>query len=442
MSWRTLFESIETVAPHHPEDIEPLNAATANYATLQQIGIIEFAREAKAEAKPLTVLVNDPHRVTDTPSFLAALIAILDDSLCVEERPDLRMVVSQGSHRASSEEMEAFELNLLGHAQRHRMAPIVWHTASDEGLMQVGSNAYHPWMAERGFYLACGSLEPHYFAGCTGAHKTLTVGVWAYEALQNNHAGAMLPGSTGLCLDGNPVYDGFKQAIEELEQAGCRILVVNQVICNGALVGIFGGHPIEALHAGIPLVKTCFASTVHGGPVDLVVAQMEPPLDRDLYQADKGIKNTEGVVRDGGVLLLDAACDHGVGITHFLELMEAAPTYDAAISHVNTKGYRLGDHKAVKLRMLTDGRSVNVGIVSPALSEQAVELEPILQMRIFASVVDAADWAKGLLGAAGKSKSRSLLVQDAGNLTLVLEDTQVVAAARDMPGMKTPSVLL
>jgi hypothetical protein len=105
--------------------------------------------------------------------------------------------------------------------------------------------------------------------------------------------------------------------------------------------------------------------------VDLVVAVMDAPLDRDLYQvanpmpaqsfscppsvkicvgvafdewnrqwrmevtappfgqADKGLKNTEFVVRDGGVILLDAACSHGVGITHFVELMKKAPTYAA-----------------------------------------------------------------------------------------------------------------
>ena len=42
------------------------------------------------------------------------------------------------------------------------------------------------------------------------------------------------------------------------------------------------------------------------------VAEVEAPLDRDLYQADKGLKNTEFVIRDGGVILLDAGCNSGV----------------------------------------------------------------------------------------------------------------------------------
>eukprot|EP01052_Picozoa_sp_SAG31_P061438 SAG31_NODE_20515_length_572_cov_0.983087_2_plen_92_part_00 len=46
------------------------------------------------------------------------------------------------------------------------------------------------------------------------------------------------------------------------------------------------------------------------------IAEVEAPLDRDLYQADKGLKNTEFVIRDGGVILLDAECHNGVVRPH------------------------------------------------------------------------------------------------------------------------------
>jgi nickel-dependent lactate racemase len=114
----------------------------------------------------------------------------------------------QGSHVASAEEKASHELRLLG-AARERVAEVSWHEAKAEGLVAVGSNHYHPWLGEEGggFYLACGSLEPHYFAGVTGAHKTLTVGVWSYDSLRANHAGAMSADSGGLRLAGNPVCE-------------------------------------------------------------------------------------------------------------------------------------------------------------------------------------------------------------------------------------------
>ena len=66
--------------------------------------------------------------------------------------------------------------------------------------------------------------------GASQAHKTLTVGVWSYDSLQRNHAGSMHPNSGGMKLEGNPVYDGFAAAIGELKDAGCQMLVVNQVV--------------------------------------------------------------------------------------------------------------------------------------------------------------------------------------------------------------------
>jgi nickel-dependent lactate racemase len=386
---------------------------------LEKVNITEFAGSAKAAGKPLTVLVNDPHRVTDTPSFIKALFGLIDEAIEPANQPTYRMVVSQGSHKANAEEIAAFELKLLGEEFRPRFSEIHWHTAYDEGLVQVGSNSFMPWMGEKGFYLACGSLEPHYFAGVTGAHKTLTVGVWSYDSLQQNHSGSMHPGSGGMQLEGNPVYEGFAAAIEELKADGCQMLVVNQLICNGATCGVFSGDPITALHDGIAMVTKCFAATISGGPVDLIIAEMDPPLNRDLYQADKGIKNTEFVVKDGGVILLEAACEHGVGITHFVELMKKAATYEEAMALVNEKGYSLGDHKAVKLRNLTANRGVRIGVISPALAADAAELEPILQMKIFSTREEGATWANETLG----SDYRSLLVHDAGNLTLVLDDS-------------------
>ena len=152
------------------------------------------------------------------------------------------------------------------------------------------------------------------------------------------------------------------------------------------------------------------------------MAVMDAPLDRDLYQADKGLKNTEFVVRDGDVILLDAACSHSVGITHFVELMKKAPTYAATLALVEEKGYSLGDHKAVKLRDLTEAKGMRVGVISPTLLPQAAELEPVLQMTLFGTRKAAAAWADELLAPdAASAPYRTLLVHDAGNLTLVLE---------------------
>jgi nickel-dependent lactate racemase len=254
-------------------------------------------------------------------------------------------------------------------------------------------------------------MEPHYFAGVTGAHKTLSVGVMSRSAIEANHAGAMQAGASGLKLEGNPVHEGIAEALGGIERSGAALFAVNQVLVDGELVAWTAGHPLSALEDGLEVVRKAFGFRIEV-PVDLVVARMAPPLDRDLYQADKGIKNTEAAVRDGGVIVLEAGCEHGVGIDHFVGLLRAASTHARALEVIAERGYRLGDHKAVRLRALTDGRGVRVGLVAPGVDPS---LESVLGMRVFADRNAAATWAAGLLPRQG---ARGLLVDDAGNKTL------------------------
>ena len=166
------------------------------------------------------------------------------------------------------------------------------------------------------------------------------------------------------------------------------------------------------------MVRACFAHRVDR-PLDVIVARVGAPLDRDLYQADKGIKNTEAAVRDGGVLILDAECRHGIGIRHFVELLEQAPTYQAACDVVARRGYRLGDHKAVRLRALTDKRGVHVALVTPNIDPS---MSKVLGMTIVRDRASAAAWAREVL--ADTPSPRGLIVEDAGNLALEVAVTR------------------
>jgi nickel-dependent lactate racemase len=377
---------------------------------LLSAGFVEFAARALAESKPLTIAINDAHRFTDTRSFLGAVFSILDDQ--GSEGLRLRVLVATGSHRSEAPERLAHEEAQLG-PWRDRFEEIAWHDAIDaEGLCRVGQTEVNRWMGEQGFYLACGSMEPHYFAGVTGAHKTLTVGVMALACLQQNHSGAMSPAAAPLRLDNNPIHLGIVAALADLEDSGARLLALNQVLAEGKLVAVTAGHPLEALSRGLDAVRAAFCAAVDE-VADVVVAEVGAPLNRDFYQADKGVKNTEAVVRDGGVLIVEAACDAGLGISHFVELLAQAPSHRDALRVVESRGYRLGDHKAVRLRALTDRRRVSLIVVARGLDPSLAE---VLGAQIYATREQAiAAVGAGLSG-------RGLIVKDAGNMALEILD--------------------
>ena len=419
--------------PLSPDDI---------FAALCRSGVADAIDEALDCDEPITVVVNDTHRQTDTRLCLDALAILVGehgrvvagDGFGLDGEPawtdglaavssgreamrnsKLRLLVAAGSHHASAEERREHESRILG-PHGPMFTEIAWHDASDgAGLRRVGDYGVHHWLAEGGVCLGIGSMEPHYFAGITGAHKTLTVGVMARESIEANHAGAMRAEAAPLRLSGNPVHEDVCAALEALENTDAFLLALNQIIVGGAVVAASAGTPLGALEAGASLVRTLHGRTI-AEPVDLLVARVAPPLDRDLYQADKGIKNTEAAVADGGVLLVEAACPGGVGIDHFVELLAAASSHDAAVHIVGERGYRLGDHKAVRLRRLTDLRGVRLGIVSDGLDPA---LGAVLGASVFSSRAEAAAWAQSLL----PPTARALLVEDAGNTVVELEDS-------------------
>jgi nickel-dependent lactate racemase len=323
-------------------------------------------------------------------------------------------LIASGTHPAHPLERSAHEERIAA-PYLARIAELEWHDCDAAGLARVGEHEFHPWMADGGYYLACGSMEPHYFAGVTGAHKTLTVGVMSRASIEQNHSHAMSPEVAPLKLARNPVHQGVVAALRALERAGAHVLALNQVIAGGRVAAATAGHPLLALEEGLPAVRACFAHRVPR-PLDLIVARVARPLDRDLYQADKGIKNTEAAVRDGGVLVVEAECEAGIGIRHFVELLEQAPSYAAAREIVAKRGYRLGDHKAVRLRALTDVRGVRVALVSRNVDPA---MAPVLGMEVFRERNAAAAWVRETLR--GVASPRGLVVEDAGNMALELE---------------------
>jgi nickel-dependent lactate racemase len=256
-------------------------------------------------------------------------------------------------------------------------------------------------------------MEPHYFAGVTGAHKTLTVGVMAYESLCANHVHAMSSGANGLATAGNPVHEGIAAIVDALTSEGKKVFAINEVLVDQRIVACFAGDPLEALERGLPEVRRIYSHRLNE-PADLIVARVGPPLDKCLYQADKGIKNVENAVRDGGAILLDAPCHEGVGIDRFLELMKRASSYDDAIALVRAEGYRLGDHKAVRLRALTENRDVSLGIVSQNLGEREAH---VAGLESFADANTAIGWARAAIG---RDAINAVIVEDAGNMTVTI----------------------
>lgn len=393
------------IRPQVPGPTAPAAQTLRAALTESSAAFREFLEQAGSADQPVLLLVNDSHRSTQTRATLEVLAEFV--SACTS-RPRFRAVVAAGTHRFSPSERADFERRTFDGCGL-AVESVFWHDDCKASVLRpVGDYRFHRAVAECRCLLPIGSVEPHYFAGLTGAHKTCTIGVAGRAEIERNHRGALHPASDVLALAGNPVHEGIVAMARALETAGKRILAMNQVVCESALVAAAAGGVFETLMRLLPVVRGVYCRVVPR-VADVLHLRVPMPLGRSLYQADKALKNNHLAVRDGGGIILEAECPEGIGPDSFMRLLRRASDFAGAVRIVEQEGYRLGDHKAIKLRWLTDPacRGVRVALVTRHVPDSAAR---VAGMRSFEAIEPAMAWIREQCGAL----QTGYLIEDAG----------------------------
>jgi len=377
-------EMIPHLRPELPDTDGAASLAAAIDAT-----VADLAGEA------VTVVLNDPQRGTRSSAVLGRLAGALES---------MRALIATGAHRFPAGRREAFQAGL-----GRRFDEVAWHDCRSDELVDIGGWRGHPWLLDESrAVLAIGSCEPHYFAGITGAHKTLTIGCARFADIEANHAGALSPEARPCRLAGNPVHDGVAAMVRSLS-ARRPVRAINLLQVGDEIISAAAGEPLAALAALAQAVEKTYVCRLER-PAEALVLKVDGVLGRSFYQADKAVKNSEWAVRDGGCIVLAADCPDGVGQDAFMDLLREHETYDRALATVEARGYRLGDHKALKLRYLTDRRRVRVFVVSDGLSSGDAEILGFAK----------ADTIARALPAAGVASSANVYyISDAANTCVV-----------------------
>lgn len=168
---------------------------------------------------------------------------------------------------------------------------------------------------EADLLVAEGFIEPHFFAGFSGGRKSVLPGVAGRSSVLANHCSEFISNKnarTGI-LENNPIH---RDMIWAAEKANLQFIV--NVVLNSKKETIFAtaGDVLKAHKEGTDFISSlCVAKAV---PSDVVISTNGGyPLDQNVYQAVKGMTAAEATVKNGGVIIMLASSDDGIGGDHF-----------------------------------------------------------------------------------------------------------------------------
>ncbi|MDP2312821.1 MAG: lactate racemase domain-containing protein [Pseudomonadota bacterium] len=237
------------------------------------------------------IAVPDGTRPLDVGEALAALRPWLTG--------DVRAIVGLGLHRRMrADELPPSPFPLLQHDPDDTVP-----TAIVDGIPGGLTRA----AADADVLIGLGIVEPHQYAGFSGGHKAVSVGLGARATLDALHHRdrVIAPGVRLGRLPGNP----FRAAVDALgEAAGCRWVLL---LAGGRW---FAGEPRATLAAAAASLD-CWEDVPRRHPAAILRVPARKAVN--FYQASRAATylglSEAPPLDEGATLFLDAACPEGMG---------------------------------------------------------------------------------------------------------------------------------
>lgn len=310
-------------------------------------------------ARTVAIAINDKTRPVPHQRMLPPLLAQLE-ALGLAFR--VRFYIATGTHAP----MGPDEFPAILPAQILERYAVVSHDCDDaENLVHLGvtSRGVPVWV-NRDFFasdlkIVVGNIEPHHFAGFSGGYKTAAIGMAGRETINANHIMLADPRSRMGMFEQNPL----RQDIEEIGRLMQVQFALNaRLNARKEILAAYFGDPGLVLQAGIPDTRRLTETQVPEA-YDLVITSPGGfPKDINFYQSQKALTAAAMVVRDGGTIILVAACAEGGGSASFEDFMEDVHSYEAVLEKFRRQGFRVGPHKALQVALV--GQRVRLMIVS------------------------------------------------------------------------------
>ncbi|NIM45076.1 MAG: nickel-dependent lactate racemase [Nitrososphaeria archaeon] len=386
-----------------------------------ELGEIQRAVENPIEKKRLceiassgdtvSIVVTDITRRSPDHKILPSILKELKSVGVHDEK--ITIVTALGIHRPMTEE----EIKLKIGSEAFKHIRTVNHNCHDKRqLMYLGEtgNLKTPvWVnktvAEADIKVTTGIVEIHTIAGYSGGGKSIMPGVSGEEAIMATHKPEWIdnPKAALGLIEGNPIHEDI---VELARMAGVDFIVNTVLNSRDELVCAAAGDVEEAQLNLIETYDRMYKVPLDE-PADIVVSAAGYPKDLNLYQASRAANNfvlvPKPTVKEGGIIIIPAPCQDGVGDQLFYEWMRDAEKPQDVLERAYRE-YKIGVHKPYIMSKIL--AHADVILAGSQIPDETVKEMLMIPAR---NVEEALEWALKKLG----SDSR-VLVAPHGFFTL------------------------
>jgi lactate racemase len=367
----TLPDTVDVLGPRFIPGLMDETAALRG-ALRSPIGSAPLAELVKP-GDNVVVVHTDITRATPNDRILPVLLEELE--LTGISRENITLLNGLGTHRSQTEA----ELRLMLGNRLVQDYRCIQHDCNDDAnLVSLGKTSLgHPVRINR-FYLEAdvriltGFIEPHFFAGFSGGPKAVLPSLSGAESVFTNHGIDMIahPKATWGVIDGNPIWEEMREVALYTNPAFLLNVSLNT---NREITGIFAGDMLAAFSKGSTFVRENAMRAVEK-PYDIVITTNSGyPLDQNLYQSVKGMSAANQIVRQGGSILIAAACEDGLpNHGRYAALLTEAGSPQGVIDMISQPGFCAQDQWQVQIQAQIQRRA-DVYVYSDGLSDEQIE---------------------------------------------------------------------
>ena len=286
---------------------------------------------------------------------------------------NISILIATGLHREATPE----ELDEILGAEVLRRHSVHSHRAREIeeqvflGETSTGTQVFvDERFVEADLHITLGFIEPHLMAGFSGGRKLISIGLAGERTIKRLHSPLFMRDSkaTEGSFPDNPLH---RELLEIAAMAGHDFMVDVALTDTRAIAAVFAGEPVAAHSKGVEFVRQSTLAQV-GEPADAVITTSGGyPLDLTFYQAVKGLTAASHIVRDGGEILLAAACREGLGSPEFSGLVRNAGGSADLLDELADRAVEVDQWQAEKLAMVAQRARLSFCVPGLAPADQS-----------------------------------------------------------------------